>query len=343
MAKKKSDDPSEMSNKERIAKVERIFVVYPRLKNLLDQIEHCRTHSKIAAEPQCMFVGGLQGAGKTTLQKHYVSQFPRILHENGITVPALRATVPNRATDKTLVTALLRSLEDPAAEKGSADNQTARLRGFMNDCGVDVTLLDEFQHFVDKDSKKVLKTVSDWLKNLIDETWKPIILWGMPYADLILDAEGNEQLRRRFSIRATLDPFGWGNEREKTEFRLFLREIEKLLPLPDPSRLPEETMSFRFYCATNGRVGKVMKVVRRAAELGIVRSLPKLDLDVLAEAYEERLRHEQPNHENAFCVERSKLKVVSFEEFVPDFGVTNGRSKPGAGRERASDVLKKKR
>jgi hypothetical protein len=37
-----------------------------------------------------------------------------------------------------------------------------------------------------------------------------------------------------------------------------------------------------------------MVIVRKAAELAIERSLESLDLDVLAEAYEERLSKTQP-------------------------------------------------
>jgi hypothetical protein len=130
-----------------------------------------------------------------------------------------------------------------------------------------LVILDEFQHFVDRDSKKVLKTVSDWLKNLINETQKPIILVGMPYADQILDAEGNEQLQRRCAVREKLDPFRW--EDDKKEFRAFLKSIENQLPLMENSNLSNPDTAFRFYCATNGLVGKVMKIVRRATELAL--------------------------------------------------------------------------
>jgi len=334
----KQNDYSGMSSDERIALVERIFIVYPRLKGLLDQIEHCRMHSKRAAEPECMFIGGLSGSGKTTLQECYAQLFPRVVHEENTTVPVLCGRVPNRATDKTLVTELLRVLGDPAYEKGASHNQTTRLRGLMARCGVEIILLDEFQHFVDKDSKKVLKTVSDWLKNLIDQTRKPIIMCGMPYADVILDEPGNEQLQRRFAVRASLDPFRWTNDGNK-EFRAFLNALDAQLPFPLRSGLAEQTMAFRVYCATNGRIGKVMKVFRRAAELAIENSMEKLDLDVLADAYDQRLKADQPNHRNPFDIDKAKLEIIPFKEVVPNFRAAGGRSKAAAVQERSSTVL----
>ena len=154
-------------------------------------------------------------------------------------------------------------------------------------------ILDEFQHFVDKDSWRVLKNVSDWLKNLIDETEVPIVLIGMPYAVEILDAPGNEQLQRRFSVR----------------------------------------------CATNGRVGKIMKVVRKATELALDADLEHLTLDVLADAYDERLMADRPRMSNPFRSEREALKVVPFEEPQMNFAAMSRRSRRKAREEVASFVL----
>lgn len=333
-----SDSFHDMPDEERISLAESIFIVYPRLKQLLDDIDHCRTHSKISAEPECMFIGGLAGAGKTTTQLYYLKQFQRKRFGDGWNIPALRARVPNRATDKTLVTALLKSIGDPAAEMGSAYRQTVRLINRMNDAGVEICHIDEFQHFVDKDSAKVLKNVSDWLKNLIDESARPFIIWGMPYADQILYEVGNEQLRRRFSIRKSLDPFGWASKTEKDEYRAFLKKVDEKLPFDSCSGLASITMAFRFYCATNGRIGYVMKIIRRASEIAIRSKMPILNLEVLAQAYHDRLMADYPNRNNPFATDLKDLRIISFEEDVPNF--IHSRSKITDKRETASNVLR---
>lgn len=321
-----------MTKLERCALAEKIFIIYPRLERLMDKMEHCLHYSKIAAEPECMFIGGPAGAGKTTLQNHFLQKYPRAFNNEGAVVPVLCARVPNKATDKNLVTELLARLGDPEASRGSSYNQTARLRMFMKDCEVLLVLLDESQHFVDKDSKKVLKTVSDWLKNLIDETEKPMILIGMPYADQILDATGNEQLQRRFAVRERLDPFGWVTDEQQKDFRAFLKAVDNQLPLMEASHLSDPITAFRFYCATNGVIGKVMKIVRRATELALEQTEERLTMDLLAEAYDDRLRANYPDRVNPFREDKTKLKMVPFAE--PETGLK---------KEKASDVLKKKR
>lgn len=321
-----------MTKLERCALAERIFIIYPRLKRLMDKMEHCLHYSKIAAEPECMFIGGPTGAGKTTLQNYFLQKYPRTFNEDGVIAPVLCARVPNKATDKNLVTELLTRLGDPEAAKGSAYNQTARLRTFMKECEVSLVILDEFQHFVDKDSKKVLKTVSDWLKNLIDQAEKPMILIGMPYADQILDATGNEQLQRRFAVRERLDPFGWLTDEHQKEFRAFLKVVDNQLPLMETSHLADPITAFRFYCATNGVIGKVMKIVRRATELAIEYDEERLTQEILAEAYDDRLRANHPERVNPFREDKARLKVIPPEKPGPDFK-----------QEKASDVLKKKK
>jgi type II secretory pathway predicted ATPase ExeA len=341
---KERKDFSKMSKTEMKALAEKIFIVYPRLTSTLEKIRHCHEYSKIAAEPECMFIGGETGTGKTTLYEYYEAQFPRMEDENCTKITVLSSATPQRATEKTLVGEILESIGDPSAKKGTADSQTSRLRKFIKACGVEIIILDEFQHFVDGDSKKILKNVSDWLKNLINATRKPIVLIGQPYADEVLDACGNEQLQRRFLVRETLEPFGWPGERDdahkkaakQKEFRAFLRAVDSSLPFNEESNLSDPLMAYRIYCGTNGRVSKVMAIVRRASELAIDDSMRKLDIDVLGEAYENRLRKIHPKRDNPFHTDFKDLKIEPFEDETPEF-----LRKKREVEERASEVLKK--
>jgi hypothetical protein len=168
-----------LSKSARLALIEQVFMRYPRLKYLFTKIDFCREFSKISAEPECMLITGTKGAGKTTLIEWYVSNFPiRETLEKRI-VPVLVVTVPSPATVKGLGSAMLEALGDPAADKGTVSSITLRLRKYIKDCEVELIILDEFQHFDDRQSKNVLKTISDWLKNLINETSRPITLVGM--------------------------------------------------------------------------------------------------------------------------------------------------------------------
>jgi hypothetical protein len=199
-------------------------------------------------------------------------------------------------------------------------------------------IADEFQHFIDRDSDKVLHDVSDWLKVLMDRTKKPIILIGMPHCDKILEA--NEQLKRRFTLRESIEPFGWKTAKQQDDFRELLRRIDGKLPFNQHSNLADPEMAFRIYYSTGGVIGYVMKLIRSSAILAIRQSLEKLNIDTLAYAFDKDLGKTFPRKENPFRVaDLSLLKIASQEERHEVPGATNHRVKAKKAEPKASEVL----
>jgi hypothetical protein len=268
---------------ERKKLVEQIYISFPRLNRVFSLVEHCHHHSKIAAEPECLLITGQQGAGKTTLRRTYSRRYPRQATRDGISVPVLDAAIPVPATVKSLVTNLLSSLGDPVPDRGTIVTQTCRLKTLIGQCRVELIILDEFQHFIDRDSNVILVTISNWLKDLLNETGVPMVLIGMPYSEVILHA--NAQLERRFAMCVSLDPFGWNTAERQIEFRMFLKYLDEKLPVPRRSSLADPEMALRIFCATEGVIGYVMRLIRRAAALSIDEKRDFLDLGVLAWAY----------------------------------------------------------
>lgn len=291
---------AQMTIEDRIKRVESIYIHFPRNEAALKAIRHCHQHAKVSGEAEGLLIQGESGAGKTTLYRRYIRDYPHEIREDGMVARVLYATVPVPATVKSLVTKLLSAIGDPAAERGSQISQTNRLKRYLEACGTELIILDEFQHFQDRDSSRILRTVSDWLKVLMDETGVPVLLVGMPYSHTILDADGNEQLQRRFATRINLDPFGYETSEERKTFRKFLRAIDDRLPLAESSNLADSDMAFCFYKATGGIVAHVMKLVRRAAVIALESGQEKLTLEMLALAYEQRLAANNPSNPNPF-------------------------------------------
>lgn len=283
---------SSSTNAERLALVERILLRFPRLERLREKILYCHEHSKIAAEPECLLVTGPTGAGKTTLCRLYEREHPRRRSDEGAIVPVLSASIPVPATAKSLASRLLLALGDPFAEKGSTVNQTLRLARLMKACGVELIVLDEFQHFIDRDSNHVLQTVANWLKDLMNETSTPVVLVGMPYSEAILRA--NDQLERRFGAREVLAPFGWSTTDERIEFRTLLATLDRALPFATLSHLDDVETAARIHAASGGRMGLVMKLIRRAVAIAILRGFECVEPDTLAWAFDETMV-ERPN------------------------------------------------
>jgi len=76
----------------------------------------------------------------------------------------------------------------------------------MIDCQVELVILDDFHHLIDKETNRILEQVSDWLKVLIKETGIPFLVVGIDgKVERILDA--NAQLSRLFAVRQTWNHF----------------------------------------------------------------------------------------------------------------------------------------
>jgi predicted AAA+ superfamily ATPase len=329
-----------LSKTERLTLVERVFIRYPRLNELRAKIEFCHEFSEIAAEPECMLITGTKGAGKTTLIKWYASDFPIRESVEKRIVPILVVTVPSPATVKGLGSAMLEALGDPAADKGAVSSITLRLRKYLKDCEVELVILDEFQHFDDRQTKNVLKTISDWLKNLINDTRRPIVLVGMPGCESVLENKGNEQLKRRFSSREEILPFAWDTAEHIVEFRQLLKEIDNALPLLKDSHLAEATTAFLIHSATDGVINYVMKLLRWAAKLAIESGLEQIDHSILAQAYEKRLAQDFIKRPNPFNPQANPAHAkVPAKRATPAIDATNKRVKPRKNKRSMSDVL----
>ena len=175
---------------------------------------------------------------------------------------------------------------------------------------------------------------------MIDNSKVPVVLMGMPYAHIVLDTRGNEQLKRRFSLRRYIESFGWGDSsEEQKDFRNFLKFVDSELPFHKRSNLSGETTAFRFYCATNGVISYVMDIVRMAALYAIEQSSETVNVDLLADAYDESLASAYPDRENPFRREKAGLTIRPFADWLPD--LKNLKDLKGKD-DSAGDVLQRK-
>lgn len=314
-----------MSLDQRIRIANNIYVSYPRFKEIIDAIEYCHHFSSCKDEPECMFLSGTTGVGKTRIYRTYASKYARYRNSQGATIPILATAILAPATVKAVVSKLLWEQGDPAYDKGSIGKQTIRLIGLIRDCGVQMLILDEFQHFIDRDSAKVLKTVSDWLKTLILDTNLTIILIGLPEAEQILKLKCHSQLSRKFANRCCLSPFSWQSD-DGEEFRTFLHMLESQLPLESTSNLSELNLARRFYYACDGVVAYVIKLIRYGTYLALQQDKEYLDISILAVAFEKYVSADKPDKMNPFLSDEFDLPEVK-KEYSGSADATNNRSK----------------
>jgi hypothetical protein len=295
------DELLALAPRQRLHAVEHMRVIYPRWNTVLEKIAACHELQPDAAEPPCLLLVGPTGAGKSTLIQSYMQRYPRIITAQHTQIPVLCATIPSKATVKSMVVELLYRLGDPRANSGTVIGMTKRLCGFIEDCGVRLMILDELQHFVDQESQRILLNASNWLKELIKETRVACVFVGLSgQAERVVDT--NEQLARLFADPEELAPFCWNESQPETieEFRTFLVQLEALLPLREPSNLVVRDRAWRCFVASEGIVAYLMALIRQATRDALLTGRECLDDVCLAQAFDKRLAGKRRNILNPF-------------------------------------------
>jgi hypothetical protein len=292
---------AKLSRQERIGLIYRIRVWYPRMKAIYEEIVRAYEVNPFTPDPECLALLGHFRTGKTTLVDSFCIDHPRQITGETTRVPVLKVVVPAKASVGNMLTMLLAGLGDPLADRGSMGVKLYRLQRFLADCGVQMVVLDEANHFVDRDSERILHDVSNTMKNLVKTHNIACVLVGLPYTEEVLRV--NEQFGSLFGDPLLLHPFRWDERKPETveEFRMFLRQVEQQLPLESQSLLASREMAWRCFVATHGKVGYIMRLLRRAAEDAVRQDAPGLSRALLYEAFNRALAGKRRGLSNPFA------------------------------------------
>lgn len=246
----------------RIAKAKKAFISTPDVTTTIKNIDRCRRLSKFGAEPSCMMVYGASGVGKTSIIKKYLKANDKDSTTRQDIVPVVYIELPENAKPVDAARELLLYLEDPLAlYESDLAILTKRIVDLVPTMKIELIIIDEFQHLVEKSSNRILSRVGDWLKMLINKTKCPVILFGMPYSKEVLDA--NSQLRSRFSIQFELKPFSYINNHKI--YTGFLRRLDEALPFDQLSNLASKPIAKKIYAFSQGNMRSLRNLVFHAA------------------------------------------------------------------------------
>jgi hypothetical protein len=285
---------------QKIRLVEQLIVIHPQMQAILDKMDYCREHAKFARESVGLLVTGEKGTGKTTIKDIYLSRNRVRQTKTATIVPVLSISIPVPASERALTVTLLTALNDPYPARGTIAIQTLRVYKLVERCKVELSIFDEFQHFAERESFKLNRTVSDWTKNYMVGAKMPLILFGTPKSAEILNGEENDQLRRRFPYRISLKSFTWETDEDQLDFRKFLGIIDEQLPFKARSKLADPYTASLIHFSTGGVMFEIMRLIRWAAVAALRRGLPKIDLELLSQSFVENIATNSPERKNPF-------------------------------------------
>lgn len=278
--------------------IRRAFIKIPQVEEIIRRIEVLFAYRCDDEEPEHLVLIGEPGVGKSTLLKRCVTLHQRIEHKEFTEVPVLYVAIPASCSIKKLAGEMLRALGSPYWNRGGEPERTHQLLTLLSACKVRLVILDEVNHLVERGSSKTHYAVGDWIKQISDQSRVSFVLSGTPMANQLLVT--NEQLRGRFSEVARLAPLSLGSVPEANVFGAVLRAYQKCFSEVDCVQLSSPSVCRSIAYATGGRLRSIRKLLVRALEIGLQPSRQRVDLDVLAKAFEAVIYTHAPKGKNPF-------------------------------------------
>jgi energy-coupling factor transporter ATP-binding protein EcfA2 len=287
--------------------LDKVLLPHDAFQKGVDRLEYFLARAPLD-EPEIVPVLGPPGSGKSRLLEVVSSNHPSTRTNDGLNIPIIRVSVPSKPTIKGLGDLILKKLDPEDTRKYTENQMTHRIQVLMHNCGTLLLMLDEFQHFFDRTSKRVWHHVTDWLKVLIDEVGCILVVSGLPDCTTVI--KQSPQFRRRCRQKIYLPQFRWENSDEQAQFRGILGGfygalISQGIHLPN---LSEDAWAFRMFCATGGLIGYVKKLLAEVIiEQGSIEQNRALDLK------------EFENAHKRFTITFEDLSASDVKPFDPDF------------------------
>lgn len=241
--------------------LERPFIKSPFLSgliNLFDSLRHKKKHYGVAS---CLLLTGESGSGKSELAKSYAKNNTVVEHEERTHIPVLHYELRSVATPEEFLRSLLMAIGDPQQGRGARNKGElyTRLVILINTVGLELLILDEVQVIIERRSAKVVTSVADLFKDLINDTEIPIVFMGMPWSRYLVDS--NQQLKRRIAYRYVIPPYRVSEKKARDDYRRLLKLLGDYYGISKSLKIEDVSFALRCFAATSGNLSSTANLI----------------------------------------------------------------------------------
>ena len=256
------------------------FLLTPTLRALIEKLDTIRRYRSIGQQ-RCFLVGGVSGAGKSSLLNWYAVNYLPVVQARRNYVPVIKIDAPvSNRSPKPLFQRMLLAC-GAATLRGDEEHYLQLLELYFQQCGVELLIIDEVEHIIQPGLRRRLLELS----NL---TGVPIVCAS---CNPIAWVAGDGEVQGR-----------WNDYFELTQFtgpRLdaFLTMLDLLLPFEqdghlglreitdEASRKTVDGPAHYIEQWTDGILREVMVLLMDACFKAITTRQPRLTLDILNQAW----------------------------------------------------------
>ncbi|KQB99195.1 TniB family NTP-binding protein [Pedobacter sp. Hv1] len=263
-----------LSNTERILKCkEQLWIGYPRALQVLDKLEDVLDHPKSLRMPNMLVIGETNN-GKTVLVNRFVSKHKHYIREtdNSLILPVLLIQAPPRPDEKRFYNSLLDNLGAVYKFNDHIDKKQYQVMRLLERMETKVLIVDEFHHILagTPSAQRVFLNVIKYISNELQ-----ISIVGAGIKDAYYAINADPQLGNRFEV-ASLP--SW---KPDDDFLRLLASFERLIPLGQPSNLIREELAMKIFTMSDGKLGEISTIIKKAAILAIENGKEYIDTKVL--------------------------------------------------------------
>ena len=241
-------------------------IQHDQFRSVLDAIGD--THATGMGDARGMLLLGDTGIGKTTVAKAYVDKYisecGSLVTSEGSKKPILYISIPSDATTIGILTKLLNALEHEDCMSGTQARLMHRFMKAAKTAGVEMIILDEFQHLLRNQAQKRTRQAANAIKTLHDDLNIPIVMIGLPESLDVVAA--HPELYRRFTYeQIELKPFALETDAEIESFANYMKSCASILMKVDvkTSKLWSDAMLYRIHVATEGKPALISRLFEK--------------------------------------------------------------------------------
>lgn len=285
----------------------------PEFERAWGRIKDCHHSARGGGRPRHLRLFGQSGVGKTFIIDQYAESHPGKQLADRTTIPVLVVPLPAAPTLKAIYETVLKRLG--AAGSGRVDELQRRAITLIRNLSVELLVLDEMNHVLDRGRTKTRESLTDSLKAFVDAIGIPTIFAGARRCTQLFDA--NAQLRSRATSKLTLRPFDLAGR--CVELRSFIRTFLDGRLSPEQAQWMSSTeMATRHFYATDGiqrQLAEFLEAVPRWTPAQAINTT--MFMELLADLFEAHLWEDAPASKNpynpAFVMRRLNLKGEPYE------------------------------
>lgn len=253
------------------------WVDYPAATAALKRLEDALKHTRASRMENCLLVGDSNN-GKSSILRTFAQRNPSrgwMTDDAGTpqarAIPVLLMDMPRQRQEELFWKAMLKGLAC-AAPRRNEDLEPFAC-SLLEQFEVRVLVIDELHDMLLEGTPRQHRTRLKLLKSLSNRLRLPIVVAGTHEAEAALATA--EEVDNRF------EPFvlpRWNLDRN---FRGFVAAYERMLPLKHPSGLAEKETLIPLFNVCDGTIGRLVKVLQRAAVAAIESGAERIDADLI--------------------------------------------------------------